>query len=542
MGGKPTNQEVIWTSSNDNVAKVDESGKVIAVGSGVATITATSVGLSPNMEKPASSSCIVTVQGIEGNYIYQLKEDGTVKINKYLGNEKDVIVPSTIDGKQVTEIDTYKFGDDTVTSIVILEGVTRIGKEAFNDSKNLKSVKLPSTLKEIDNNAFRKCSFEEIILPDNITSIGSNAFQDIPVIKAKKGTTTANTLKAKGLPFTDLVYPSSIQIGPQTKILDQGKSVQLQVTAYSGNSTNHDVTWSTSDAKIATVDDKGNVVAVGPGEVTITATAIGNAPNTDKPTQASMTITVRGVEGNYIYIVKNREAQIEQYIGKEIDVVIPSTLGNYKVTALGAHSLWMNKEMQTVVIPEGVKKIGKYAFNGNSSITKIKLPSTIRTIEERAFYGTAITEMAIPEGVTSLGNEAFSNCKQLTSLTLPNTLTRFGHNMFSHCDSLIALYLPNHITSLGTNTFAGVAGTLYVHKDSKTEATLKKANIDYKYYFDLGLVNQAPTIQAKDQTIVIGSEFDPMKGVSAMDAEGGDLRIRFLIRVMWIEIKWVPMK
>lgn len=66
------------------------------------------------------------------------------------------MIHSHIDGKTVNEIDGYKIGNNTIETLVIPEGVTKIGNESFNYCTNLRSISLPSTLKNVGDSAFRK--------------------------------------------------------------------------------------------------------------------------------------------------------------------------------------------------------------------------------------------------------------------------------------------------------------------------------------------------------------------------------------------------
>ena len=333
------------------------------------------------------------------------------------------------------------------------------------------------------------------------------------------------------------IYPSYIDLNASKETLDQGKTFQLKVNGYSSNATTKEVTWSTSDEHVATVDEKGLVTAKEAGTVTITATSVGIAPNQTEPAKATCTFTVRGVEGNYIYTLKDDSVEISQYTGKEANVRIPSTLGGKPVTSLATYSFWLNDDMTSVVVPEGVTKFGKEVFSGNDNLVSVTLPSTLKDLGTSTFRNTAIQEIVIPEGITKLGSDLFNNCDQLRKVTLPNSLTSIGSNAFYNCKSLKELVLPDNIESVSSKAFTGMTGTIYVHKGSVTETTLKNGKIPFKYYQNDEVVNIAPVIHAKDATLTVGDSFDALKDVTATDVEDGDLTKEIKVIVNTVDKK-----
>ena len=525
-GGSPTNKELIWTTSDENVAKVSEDGTVTATGVGTAIVTATSVGKNNGQEEPASASCTVTVTGLYEGFKYNV-ENNEITITGYSGSETSIQIPATIHGKQVTKIQDNAFTSKKFASVVIPEGVTTLGKnafranrsltqltlpstisvigqgafsmceslvdvvipegvtqistDAFNDCESLVNVTLPKSLKTIGSNAFADCtSLTTIKLPDNLQSITSTSFEKTVTIQVNEGSATADLLDERNISYQIInseIYPTTIGLNEDEKTLTQGETFQLRLNSYSGNPTNKDLIWSTDNETVATVDENGLVTAVGEGTAVITGTSVGVAPGATEPAFDTCTIHVEGVEGDYVYTVTDGNVTIEDYLGTDTEIVIPSTIAGKPVTEIGPMSFWMDDNMTSVVIPEGVTTIGKQAFNGNDNLANIKLPSTLKTIGERAFWGTAITELNVPEGVTSIGREAFNSCKELSSVTLPESLTYIGPNAFNRCDALTDIVLPDNITYVGTNGFGNI--TLHVNKGSKTETTLKNANIDY---------------------------------------------------------------
>ena len=63
----------------------------------------------------------------------------------------------------------------------------------------------------------------------------------------------------------------------------------------------------------------------------------------------------------------------------------------------------------------------------------------------------------VPEGITSLGDQAFDQCKSLVSITLPASLTSIGYYAFQYCSSLTSVSLPDSLTELGGGAFHGAS-------------------------------------------------------------------------------------
>lgn len=109
--------------------------------------------------------------------------------------------------------------------------------------------------------------------------------------------------------------------------------------------------------------------------------------------------------------------------------------------------------MKKLIVPDTVKTISRYAFNG-SDIEEIILPNGLTTIDHRTFSGSAIKNINIPETVTTIKSSAFSGCKNLTEITLPKNLTTLDESAFSQCRALKTITLPEGITTLAESMFS----------------------------------------------------------------------------------------
>ena len=117
--------------------------------------------------------------------------------------------------------------------------------------------------------------------------------------------------------------------------------------------------------------------------------------------------------------------------------------------------LYLNGSSVTdLVIPNGMTSIGKYVFYGCSSLTGVVIPDSVISIGEGTFsYCNNLASVTIPDSVTSIGNGVFSNCNNLASVTIPDSVTSIGDGAFANCSSLTSVTLPDSVTSIGSSVF-----------------------------------------------------------------------------------------
>ena len=129
------------------------------------------------------------------------------------------------------------------------------------------------------------------------------------------------------------------------------------------------------------------------------------------------------------------------------------------------------KKDENYKIPDGVTNIGADAFSDCTSLTSITIPSSVTSIGEWAFSGcTSLTNIAIPDSVTSISYNTFDGCKSLKSITIPNSVTSIGDSAFKGCASLTSITIPDGVTSISYSTFKGCSSlTSITIPDSVTE-------------------------------------------------------------------------
>lgn len=105
-----------------------------------------------------------------------------------------------------------------------------------------------------------------------------------------------------------------------------------------------------------------------------------------------------------------------------------------------------------VVIPDGVTSIEYWAFQKCSSLESVTIPNGVTSIGEEAFWEcSSLASITIPDSVTSIGTRAFAGCKKL-DLTLPAGLTAVGEAAFRDC-ALTSITIPAGVTKVGRDAF-----------------------------------------------------------------------------------------
>ncbi len=149
------------------------------------------------------------------NRIFKLERtNGEYVIRKYRGSDETVIVPGKIEGLPVTSIGKYAFYMLDIRSVLIEEGIVRIGTGAF-DSCSLTEITLPETLMSIGVDAFSGCvRLTGIAIPDGVTDIGEDAFRNCESLTAVTLPDKITAIKAYmffDTAITEILIPEGVE-------------------------------------------------------------------------------------------------------------------------------------------------------------------------------------------------------------------------------------------------------------------------------------------------------------------------------------------
>ncbi|MGN0474530.1 MAG: leucine-rich repeat protein [Acutalibacteraceae bacterium] len=127
---------------------------------------------------------------------------------------------------------------------------------------------------------------------------------------------------------------------------------------------------------------------------------------------------------------------------------LPSSL-----TSIGNSAFSGCKSIEKIVLPDSLTKLDGYAFQNCTSLSEINFPPKLTYIPNSAFENTALQNVVIPYGYTSIGSCAFRNCYKLANIVIPQSVKRMDSDVFWNCTSLEKVVIPNSVTELGSWTF-----------------------------------------------------------------------------------------
>lgn len=111
---------------------------------------------------------------------------------------------------------------------------------------------------------------------------------------------------------------------------------------------------------------------------------------------------------------------------------------------------------ESFTIPNGVTSICDQAFHYCESLESIIIPDSVTSIGDEAFECcTSLKSITIPDSITSIGDVAFGRCKSLESINIPDRVTSIGEWAFAYCESLKSISISDSVMSIGEEAFWG---------------------------------------------------------------------------------------
>jgi hypothetical protein len=344
----------------------------------------------------------------------------------------------------------------SIIDLVIEEGVVSIGKNAFEDCTNLKSVTIPNSVTSIGDYAFLGCSsLTSITIPGSVKSIGDgmwagcNGLMSINVNNDNPSYSSIDGVFFNKTQDTLIKYPPAKQSSVYT--------IPNSVTTIGGSAFSR-------STNLTSVTIPGNVKSIGSAAFVLCHNL------------KSVTI-------------QNGVKVIDKHAFRECTGLTSITIPG-SVTSIGNNAFELCTGLTSVTISDGVASIGSDAFSACLSLTSVTIPRSVTTIEAAVFVScTSLTSInvhknnrsyvsvdgvlfnkamdtlkryppnkqgtayAIPNGVTTIETYAFEKCANLTSVTIPNSVIEIGSCAFSYCRKLTSITIPNNVTSIGDGVF-----------------------------------------------------------------------------------------
>ena len=145
----------------------------------------------------------------------------------------------------------------------------------------------------------------------------------------------------------------------------------------------------------------------------------------------------------------------------------------------GANLTWTLDSEGTLTIA-GSGNMYSYGFNESpwssrcNSVRSVVVKQGVTRIGNNAFSGcTGLTSITIPESVTSIGDDAFCNCSGLTSITIPDSVTSIGEYAFWYCSSLASIFFNGDAPTIATDAFSGVNAFAFYPAENTTWGSKK---------------------------------------------------------------------
>jgi len=372
----------------------------------------------------------------------------------------------------VTNIEERVFsGCSSLTRVTLPEGLNNIGRGVFMECGALTEVGIPQSVTKLGRGAFYRCSqLKNVTIPDGVTHISEIAFwacSELGNVRIGKGVTyigkdafdhcnklTEFAVSAEnpsyrsvsGMLLTkdgktlvrgingDVVIPDGVETIAERAFYGYEGLTSVKIP---GSVTNIMDGAFASCGNLNHMKIDGTILSFGKGAFwgceKLTAITIGAGA---KNIRAADLWRCGKIE---TFIVSKENPTYQSVSG-----MLLTKDGKMLVRGIGGK----------IVIPDGVKYIGDFAFSGCEGLTSVKIPGSVIDIGDEAFCGcSGLTSAKVGEGVVSIGKGAFTHCTKLKNVTFPDGVTEIGDEAFTGCNALTSVTIPKD-AKLGKDVFS----------------------------------------------------------------------------------------
>lgn len=417
-----------------------------------------------------------------------------------------IVIPSNI-----TVISDGMFFDcESLSDVTLSDKTTELGRGAFRYCAQLMQISLPNTLKYIDIECFKDSGLTSIHLPVGIIDISNNCFENCKSLKTVtydslymdvntqgfKNATSLSTFdlnRVRGVGMEGFYNCYCLHITLSSTLTGIGDRA-YHGCYYSGTKLTipKSVSMIGTEAFSTWVQLEEIVFGVPDVRLILSEQAFKGLYNLKSMTLPTSTEMAEGIfDGCY-----SLESITVPYIGLNKDGTKTSHQSETTLGYLFSQEAYENSYEVKVVyektatthdimyfyIPLSLKKvtitaqeaIGDYAFDGITSLNTIVLPETTKAIGKYAFAYTTITGITLPNGINSIEEYAFTHCESLRSITIPSSTTAIMENVFYGCTALGSVIFVNQ-----ANWSANVNGTIHYNVDVSSGSQMAKYFVEY---------------------------------------------------------------
>lgn len=416
--------------------------------------------------------------------------------------------------------------------IIVEEGITTIGTNAFRDCPLLEQVSLPNTLTTVGYAAFRgNPSLKTIVIPDSVTTMSSYVFYECTALES---ITFSESIKTIG-EYTFYMCKKLKNVTLPEKLTTIGASAFRGCASLLEIVIPYSVTVINSGAfsycsNLSSVTVYNRIATIGSNAFLKCGSLksifyIGTETDWNKISIGSGNDLLSNITYEKSgYLTWGRCGTNVEYLISNEGKLIISGNGDIKSYSSSTEVPWSSyaDQITSVVVEKGITEIGSWAFYLFKKLNSVILPEGIITIGSNAFRGcSALTEITIPSTVTTIGSAAISYCSRLATVRLSKGVTTIGNNAFVNCSVLNNVYYDGtraewNSISIGTGNDKLTGANIYV---TPVITNINVKTLPYKTVYELGEeFNTEGLIITADYDDGVTKEISDFK-VSGFDSE-----------------------